>query len=49
MMGSMGNHYESLAPQWVTAWNSLSAGPEYTWHNVTASAGALIDQSDIHA
>jgi hypothetical protein len=31
-------HFEALAPQWVTAQNSLSAGPEYKWHNVTASA-----------
>eukprot|EP01050_Picozoa_sp_SAG11_P027767 SAG11_NODE_7161_length_1185_cov_0.957643_1_plen_293_part_10 len=38
MMGSMGNHYEALAEQWVTSQNSLSAGPEYTWHNVSASA-----------
>ncbi len=38
MMGSMGNHYEALAPQWVTAQNSLSAGPQFKWHNVSHSA-----------
>jgi hypothetical protein len=38
MYGSMGNHFESLAPQWVTAWNSLTAGPQYTWHKVSESA-----------
>jgi hypothetical protein len=38
MMGSMGDHYEALAEQWVTSQNSLSAGTEYAWHNVTASA-----------
>ena len=38
MMGDMSHHFESLAPQWVTSWNSLSAGPQYTWHNVTSSA-----------
>jgi hypothetical protein len=38
MFGSMGNHFEALAPQWVTAQNSLSAGVEFVWHNVTASA-----------
>jgi hypothetical protein len=38
MFGSMSNHFLSLSPQWVTSWNSLSAGPQYTWHNVTASA-----------
>lgn len=38
MMGSMGNHYEALAPQWVTTQNSLSAGPQFKWHNVSHSA-----------
>lgn len=38
MFGSMGDHYEALAPQWVTSQNSLSAGANYKWHNVTASA-----------
>jgi hypothetical protein len=28
MYGSMSNHFEALAPQWVTSWNSLSAGPQ---------------------
>jgi len=38
MYGDMSNHFESLAPQWVTSWNSLSAGPSYKWHSVTESA-----------
>ena len=38
MFGSMGGHFEALAPQWVTSQNSLSAGPEFKWHNVSASA-----------
>ena len=40
MFGSMGNHYEALAPQWVTSQNSASAGSEYKWHNVSESAAA---------
>lgn len=38
MMGSMGNHYEALAPQWVTSQNSLSAGTQFKWHTVSHSA-----------
>jgi hypothetical protein len=38
MYGSMGNHFEALGPQWVTAWNSLLGGPQYTWHKVSESA-----------
>lgn len=47
MFGSMGNHFEALAPQWVTTWNSLDAPVQCTenvcdegfvWHNVTHSA-----------
>lgn len=38
MFGSMGTHYEATAPQWVTTQNSLSAGPTFTWHNVSSSA-----------
>ena len=38
MYGSMGDHFESLEPQYVTSWNSLSAGAQYTWHNVSSSA-----------
>ena len=34
----MGDHYEALAPQWVTSQNSLSAGPQFKWHNVSYSA-----------
>lgn len=47
MYGSMGNHFEALAPQYVTSWNSLSAQPNcienvcdegFKWFNVTYSA-----------
>lgn len=38
MFGSMSNHFLSLSPQWATSWNSLSAGPQYTWHTVKDSA-----------
>jgi hypothetical protein len=38
MFGSMGDHYEALSPQWVTSQNSVTAGPEFVWHNVTSSA-----------
>ena len=30
--------WQALAPQWVTSWNSLSAGPQYTWHKASESA-----------
>jgi hypothetical protein len=50
MFGSMSDHFESLAPQWVTAWNSLSAGPAYTWHKVNQSAAlpSLIPSASSH-
>ena len=38
MYGSMSNHFEALAPQWVTAWNSQLADPKFTWHKVSESA-----------
>ena len=47
MYGSMGNHFEALAPQYVTTWNSASSPVSCTegvcdegfvWHNVTHSA-----------
>jgi len=44
MFGSMGNHFEATSPQWVTTQNSLSAGPQYTWH--LASASALLPSLD---
>jgi hypothetical protein len=47
MYGSMGNHFEALAPQYVTTWNSASSPPQciegvcdegFKWHNVSFSA-----------
>lgn len=40
MYGSMGGHFEALAPQFVTTWNSLSTGPQYTWHDAANSTRA---------
>ena len=54
MFGSMGNHFEALAPQWVTTWNSLDAPVQCTegtcdegfvWHNVTHSASLPSDKA----
>ena len=38
MFGSMGDHFESTTPQWVTTQNSVTAGPAFVWHNVSSSA-----------
>jgi hypothetical protein len=38
MFGSMGDHFEATSPQWATTQNSLSAGPQYTWHQAAVSA-----------
>ena len=48
--GSMSNHFESLAPQYVTSWNSYSADPTYKWHNLSYSASipSLIPAADAH-
>jgi sialate O-acetylesterase len=47
MFGSMGNHFEALAPQYVTTWNSAGSPVQcvegvcdegFKWHNVSFSA-----------
>jgi hypothetical protein len=38
MYGSMSDHFEALAPQYVVSWNSVSADPGFTWYNTSYSA-----------
>ena len=48
--GSMGNHFEALAPQYVVSWNSVAADPAYSWYNASHSAAqpSAIPTSNAH-
>lgn len=49
MFGTMSQHYEALAPQWVTTQNTQIVNDQMKWYNVTDSASEPLVNGTTHS